>query len=107
MIENIDIERIKNIIVQTVTPDRIYLFGSYANGTAREDSDYDFYVVVPDDSDRPATITERIYHALYKQTNKKPVDILVKQFSDFEKRKLLPTIEREIYTKGIVLYGTR
>jgi predicted nucleotidyltransferase len=95
-----------NIIVQTATPERVYLFGSYANGTPNADSDYDFYVVVPDSSDRPLVLTERILQALYKKTDKKPVDILVMRFSDFENRKTLPTIEREVSTKGVLLYGT-
>ena len=105
MADNTDIENIMNIIVQTVMPERIYLFGSYASGIPNADSDYDFYVVVPDDSERPPLLTERIYNALYKQTGKKPVDILVKHLSDFESRKTLPTIEREVFTKGVVLYG--
>ncbi|MDR1051627.1 MAG: nucleotidyltransferase domain-containing protein [Deltaproteobacteria bacterium] len=32
--------------------DKIYLFGSYAYGEPTEDSDLDFYVVVPNDSER-------------------------------------------------------
>jgi predicted nucleotidyltransferase len=103
--KNTDIENIKNIIIKTAMPERIYLFGSYASGTPHSASDYDLYVVVPDNSERPAKITESIYHALYKQTGKKPVDILVKHISDFESRKTLPTIEREVFTKGVMLYG--
>lgn len=106
MTDNQEIENIKNIIVQAVSPERIYLFGSFAYGTPHSDSDYDFYVIVPDSSDRPALLTENIYHALYKQTGSKPVDILVKRLSDFEGRKSLPTIEREVFTKGVMLYGT-
>ena len=100
-----NIENITNIIVQTVNPDRVYLFGSYANGTPDSDSDYDFYVVVPDGSERTALITEKLYMALYKKTNKKPIDILVKHTSYFESRKFLPTIEREVFRNGIMLYG--
>ena len=50
MINAQEIENIKNIIVQTVSPQQIYLFGSFANGTQQTDSDYDFYVVVSDES---------------------------------------------------------
>ena len=105
MLKNQEIDNIKDIIVKTVTPERIYLFGSYAYGTPDTDSDYDFYVVMPDGSDRPALITDSIYHALYKHSYNKPVDILVKRLSDFEGRKALPTIEREVFTKGVMLYG--
>lgn len=105
MFINQDIENIKNIILQTVHCEKIYLFGSYAYGTPNLDSDYDFYVVVPDDEARPSDITDSIYHALYKKTNKKPVDVLVKKNSDFESRKNLITLENEIYHKGVMLYG--
>ena len=105
MVINQEIEKIKNIIIQTVPVEKIYLFGSYVYGTPNADSDYDFYVVVPDSGDRPATLTENIYNVLYKNTNGKPVDILVKRLSDFERRKILPTIEREVVSKGVVLYG--
>lgn len=105
MFINQDIENIKNIILQTAKCEKIYLFGSYAYGTPNEDSDYDFYVVVADDDIRPNDITDNIYHALYKKTNKKTVDILVKRSSDFESRKNLITLENEIFNKGVVLYG--
>jgi len=105
MTVNSEIDSITNIIVETVLPERVYLFGSYASGTQNVDSDYDFYVVVSDDSDRPLLLTERIYLALYKRTGNKPVDILVKRVSDFEGRTSLPTIEREVSTKGVLLYG--
>ena len=100
-----EIDKIKDIIVKTVTPERIYLFGSYVYGTPDADSDYDLYVIVPDESDRPLVLTERIYNALFANTGGKPIDILVKRFSDFEARKPLPTIEREVSTKGVLLYG--
>ena len=105
MLKNDNIDNITDIIVQIAMPERVYLFGSYAVGTANEDSDYDFYVVVPDNSERPLLLTEQIYLALYKKTGGKPVDILIKRASDFEKRKMLPTIEREVSAKGVLIYG--
>ena len=103
--DSVEIRNIIDIILQTVMPERIYLFGSYADGLPNEESDYDFYVVIADDSERPVIVTERIYLALIAKTGRKPVDILVKTLSDFEGRKNLPTIEREVVTKGVLLYG--
>ena len=100
-----EIDVIRDIIVRTAAPERVYLFGSYAYGTPDQDSDYDFYVLVPDSVKSPGMVTDDIYRALYKKTNQKPVDILVKRTTDFEKRKHLPTMEREVYTKGVILYG--
>jgi predicted nucleotidyltransferase len=99
-----NIENIKNIILRTVDCEKLYLFGSYAYGTPNAESDYDFYVVVPDGL-RPNDVTDSIYHALYRKTNSKAVDILVKKSSDFEGRKSLHTLENEVYQKGVMLYG--
>ena len=51
-----ELEQIKEIIRNTVDPEGIYLFGSFAYGEPREDSDYDIYVVLPDDGPRPLDI---------------------------------------------------
>lgn len=45
-----ELETIKQAILDTVNANEIYLFGSYANGTPHKDSDFDIYVVIPDDS---------------------------------------------------------
>lgn len=99
-----ELENIKQIILNTVKTNSIYLFGSYASGTPSEDSDFDLYVVIPDDSIRPIEAMQILGGALYKE-QKKPIDILVSRVSDFNQRKLLPTIERTIVRDGIMLYG--
>lgn len=40
------LELITEALKEEFTPSRLFLFGSRANGTARQDSDYDFVVVV-------------------------------------------------------------
>ncbi|GHT88599.1 hypothetical protein FACS1894137_17010 [Spirochaetia bacterium] len=40
---NDEIVSINDIIVKSVDPEKVYLFGSYAYGTPHKDSDYDFY----------------------------------------------------------------
>ena len=85
------IEKIKNIIIETVpTVEKIYLFCSYAYGTPNDDSDYDFYVLVPDDSEREHDIYIAISKALREQgAYNKSMDILVHKYSHFEEAKLL------------------
>jgi len=46
-------------LVELYRPERIYLFGSSARGTAGPDSDYDFMVVVPDDTPREVRETKQ------------------------------------------------
>ena len=45
-----EIEVIKQKLVDQIKPIGVYLFGSFANGTAHADSDFDFYIIVDDRS---------------------------------------------------------
>jgi predicted nucleotidyltransferase len=105
MITN-DIIAIKDSILKTVGEDceRIILFGSYAYGTPRDGSDYDVFVVLKDDTERPIVVLQNIYGALAQNPNYKAVDVLANYKSRFEVRSTLPTIERTIAQKGVVLY---
>jgi len=98
-----EITQIKNIIVNTVPAERVYLFGSYAYGTPTEDSDYDFYVVIPDGIIRPLDAIGNIYMAM-RGLKRKPADILANTTEAFEKRSKQQTLERVIAEKGVILY---
>ncbi|MGN0732269.1 MAG: nucleotidyltransferase domain-containing protein [Treponema sp.] len=86
-----------------MNPKRIYLFGSYAKNTQHEESDYDFYIVMPDGSENEILIGQKAYRSL-RGIRKTPVDIVVGYESDFERLKNQPTIEREVSRDGILLY---
>jgi len=105
MINN-DIIAIKDTILNTVgeTCEKIILFGSHAYGTPREGSDYDFFVVLEDDSEKPILVLQKIYRGLAKKPILTPVDVLANYKSRFEWRSAQPTIERTIAKKGVVLY---
>lgn len=45
MLNKEKIEEIKNKIINTISPEKIILFGSYADGHPTEDSDVDFVVI--------------------------------------------------------------
>ena len=99
-----EILSLKNRIVEQLSPLKVYLFGSYAEGTSREDSDYDFYIVVDDSKTDWYDQTLQAYKAI-RPIRTRPVDILVGTNSTFEKRKQHPSIEREVSQKGVLLYG--
>jgi len=103
---NDEILAIKDSILHTVGNDceKIILFGSHAYGTPRETSDYDVFVVLKDGSEMPILVLQNIYRGLAQNPNYKAVDVLANYKSRFEIRKKLPTIERTIDQKGIVLY---
>jgi len=103
MIITSEIEKIRDIIVDTIPLEKLYLFGSYAYGTPTEDSDYDFYAVIPNDTIRPLKAIQKIYGATGNM-KRKPMDVLAGTVEIFERRSKLLTIERTIFEKGVLLY---
>jgi len=101
-------EQVVPVIVQRLRealhPERIYLFGSCADGAVGRDSDVDLLVVVPESS---LSFYERgalAYGAL--RDIEVPIDVLVYTRAEFDARADLPvSLERTIRTKGRVLYA--
>jgi predicted nucleotidyltransferase len=105
---NAEIPRIRDIILETLGGDceKIILFGSYAYGTPREESDIDIYVVLKDGAKNPILCMQDVSVALGGMKNYEPVDVLANYKSRFEYRsKGGPTLERTVDNKGIVLYA--
>jgi len=46
MLSALDIDHVRDRIAQAMHPEKIYLFGSYADGKATDDSDIDLLVVM-------------------------------------------------------------
>jgi predicted nucleotidyltransferase len=104
MAMNDEITRIKDRIVGAVDVERLYLFGSYAYGEPNEDSDYDFYMVIPDGGMRPVDAVVEARLSL-RGMKRKPVDILAGTAEIFGRRSnLQATIERTIAEKGVLIY---
>ena len=100
-----NIKEITQCFVSQVNPLQVILFGSFANGTYTDDSDYDFYIVVDDAHADAYEQTVRAYKAI-RHARTRPVDILVGTNGAFEQRRHEGphTIENEVYRKGILLY---
>ena len=71
-------------LVDAYHPNKIYLFGSRARGSADSGSDYDLLLVVPENADRKLKTAGRAYEALWGI--KVPVDVVVWTNSEFNKR---------------------
>ena len=100
-----NLDEISRIITDTVPVAAIYLFGSYAYGTANTDSDLDIYVVFKDEMQmRELDAIRSIRMAIYPVKNM-PMDILGLKQNRFNDRKLYATLERKIAREGIKLYG--
>jgi len=98
-----ELDIIKDGILQTVPAEAIYLFGSYAYGTPRENSDLDIYVVVPDNADDLSELHADI-RGWTRHKRTLPMDLLLERSSVFNRRKNGPTLERVIAQKGIPIY---
>ena len=101
----IELDLIKESILQIVPAEAIYLFGSYAYGTPNGESDFDVYVVVPDDTTNIPELHGDIRGLLWGKRSKE-LDLLMGRSSVFNHRKNGPTLERVIVQKGTMIYGT-
>ena len=100
-----ELEKLKELIINAIPVEQIFLFGSYAYGNPRKDSDLDLYVVLKDDVPmRDIDAGLHIRFAIDRQKSM-PVDIIAKKKSSFLKRINAITLEQKVNQKGIQIYG--
>ena len=87
-------------------PDLIYLFGSRARGDSGIESDYDFFVVVPE-SNKPRHVRdEEAYLALCGSGVAKDVVVLTRE--EFEvSRRSAASLTSAVLSEGILLHEAR
>lgn len=103
--KSVELDEVIRRLVNTMQPEQIYLFGSYARGTQIPgQSDIDLIVILPH-SDLPRHQREaRSYDALWGLTT--PIDLVVFTRDEFDgtsqvKTSLAATVQKQ----GILLYG--
>ena len=101
---NQEITNVLEAIKKAVTTEIIYLFGSHAYGKPSEDSDFDLFLVIPDDGVRPIDAMKQARSAIALIERKIPVDIIADYKHRFDDRKQYNTLERKIANDGMVLY---
>jgi len=100
-----ELDKLKELIINAIPVEQIYLFGSYAYGTPHKYSDLDLYVVLKDGlpmRDLDAGLQIRMAIARKKSM---PVDIIAKNKQDFLNRMNGMTLERIVTRDGIRIYG--
>ena len=100
-----ELDKLKELIVNSMPVERIYLFGSHAYGKPGKDSDLDLYVVLKDDipmHDLDAGLQISLAIARKKSM---PVDIIARKKSHFVSRLDDITLERKVNRDGIRIYG--
>lgn len=100
-----NIREMTQCFVSQVNPLKVILFGSFANGTYTDESDYDFYLVIDDGCSVGKTTDEAYNSVMY--VKKRPVEIVVGTNSRFERKgksKHSLMVEGEVQRNGILLY---
>jgi len=101
-----DLETLKEIILEKVPTDQIWLFGSYAYGTPHKDSDIDIYIVMKDDAQmRELDAMSEVHGGRIERRMLKPCDILAIKRNRFDYRAENFSMERKIKKEGVKIYG--
>jgi predicted nucleotidyltransferase len=100
-----ELDKLKELIINAIPVEQIYLFGSHAYGKPHKYSDLDLYVVLKDglpmrDLDAGLEISLAI-----ARKKSMPVDIIAKNKTDFLNRLDDMTLERKVTRDGIRIYG--
>lgn len=96
-------------IVHIANPEAVILFGSCAEGRAREDSDLDFVVV--SDTEDPGALTEDIYEGLAELARGRwrrfpSVDVVVFTSDEWEHEAQLPgMLAHRVLRRGVMVHG--
>ena len=100
-----ELDKLKELIINTMPVELIYLFGSYAYGNPHKDSDLDLYVVLKDEVQmRDIEAAIKIRRAIGEHQSM-PLDLLVIRKSQYLERINAPTLERKIAREGILIYA--
>ena len=98
---NAIVHKITNLLPEA----KVYLFGSYATGMQKHDSDIDLCVVAPEYHEDRMTVLCSIRAAI-RGTAKLPVDVLAFTDEEFERRvKWKSTIQYTVAKEGVLLNG--
>ena len=101
------LDYIVQCIKDTMPVSAVYLFGSYATGNYRENSDLDIYIVTPDRSRRLLDLAVEVDRSIGMPRDM-AIDILVNYDEDFEKRsRQFCTLEQEVIKKGVNIYANQ
>jgi predicted nucleotidyltransferase len=101
------IEQLVTLITSKISPEQIILFGSYARGENRTNSDIDILIVMRNLKNE-RKITGLLYKELLKNSISVPVDFLAIDCDKYNKIKNKPgCIYKTIDREGVLLYGKR
>ena len=98
------LETIIQAIISNTKIEDLFLFGSWASGEPKPNSDLDIYLVIPDSDIDIYDLNAEIRFALYKKLTL-PLDLVISKKSVFERRSKALTLESTIAKQGVRIYG--
>jgi uncharacterized protein len=102
--ETAELSRIVRLLAKEFRPERIYVFGSQARGTATPDSDVDLLVVVPATNEPTYRLSQRAYGVI--GPHRLPLDILFMSRDEFDWRTdAVTSLPATVVREGRVLYA--
>lgn len=104
MIINDEITKIKDVLVEALPIERLYLFGSFAYGTPTYESDYDFFALIANDAIKPIDAKLKARRLLASINRSRDADVFADYKDRFEERSKYNTLEKKITQEGVVLY---
>ena len=97
------LEEAVRVIVETARPELVILFGSWAEGKAREDSDVDLLVVA--DTDDRLELSAQLREALRPILGERGLDLLLRTPEHWrESRRIIGFVSHEADRYGVRLY---
>jgi predicted nucleotidyltransferase len=103
VIDPVLLQEVVTRIINSLRPDKIFLYGSHAYGEPDENSDIDILVVTSDQATSVHSQAVKAYQALRGLLI--PVEIKVDTIEEFKKRaSWLSSVEHVVKEKGKVLY---
>ena len=103
-----NIQEALTTVIQAITSNTkiedIFLFGSWAYGNPKPDSDLDIYLVIPDSDIDICDLNAEIRFALYKKLSF-PLDLVIAKKSVFERRSKALTLESTIAKQGVRIHA--
>jgi predicted nucleotidyltransferase len=102
--ESLIVSRIVALIVSQIIPEQIILFGSYARGDTRSDSDIDILIIVKNLKNE-RNVTGLLYKSLLKEEIAIPVDFIAVDYDKYNELKTRTGyIYKTIAHEGVVVY---
>ena len=101
-----DIDKIINIVVSIIHPDKIVLFGSYARGDAHSGSDVDI-LILKKGITKTRSYSGKIHAEMCRNKVVTPVDVIVMDSDVYDNHiDSVGLIYKTINQEGVVVYGT-